>query len=177
MSKLQSPRILTRGLWVTTVNSSHPSVNMRHFARAYVIASASPSTGAYLESASMVKRDPANMSFHSVGQQLGASFIEHWQCFWSRANPRPHLQPIRCQDCMAVGFKAFHSWLYHLHDGLLALFKYVVQGFIPVPVPGLRRSRNGCICNSIHQSEPGTSVSYVSRCGKFQDCIVMLLMV
>ena len=77
-----SPNIFKRGRWsVTTVNFGHPKTNMRHFSRASATAKASPSIGAYLLSASVVNREPKNVSFQPSLQQTGPLLTSHPQYF------------------------------------------------------------------------------------------------
>ena len=54
-------------------------------------ASASPSTGAYLDSASVVKWDPANISFQWPFPHSGPWLVGQEQCFWCKRNPMPAL--------------------------------------------------------------------------------------
>ena len=56
------------------------------FSRAQATPSASPSTGEYLLSAPLVKRDPANTRDHLVLEQTGVMAV-HLQIFWRRVKP------------------------------------------------------------------------------------------
>ena len=90
-SSVLSPSSFTRGLWsVTTSRSLHPKVKYRVCSNAHAIASASPSTGAYLDSAGFRKRDPASVIFQPSSQQLGVE-VEQSQCFWDKKYPMPVL--------------------------------------------------------------------------------------
>merc|ERR1712127_559614 len=86
-----SPRIFSRGLWSTATTSiSLPRVKCRVFWRAHATARASPSTGAYLDSAPVVNLLPARTVFQPLEQHPGA-FASHLQYCWARWNPMPVL--------------------------------------------------------------------------------------
>ena len=90
-SKDRSPKSFKRGLWSTAMTRSlQPSTKWRALSRASATASASPSMGAYLDSAGWVKRDPTRVTFHPSWQQK-ISRDGHWQCFWNSQYPIPSL--------------------------------------------------------------------------------------
>ena len=88
-SRDRSPKILSRGLWSTAmIRLVQPSTKKRALSRASATARASPSTGAWRDSAAWVKRLPTNVIFHPVWQQKGTS-DGHLQCFWNSQKPMP----------------------------------------------------------------------------------------
>ena len=67
-------KIPNNGLWSTEmIRSVHPSVNVLECLRDQHNAKASPSVGEYRLSVGVVKRDPAKIKFHPVGQHVGGS--------------------------------------------------------------------------------------------------------
>ena len=86
-----SPNSLQRGLWSTaTTRLEQPSTKCRALSSASATARASPSMGAYLDSAACVNLDPTRVTFHPSWQQ-NISWDGHWQCFWNSQYPTPSL--------------------------------------------------------------------------------------
>ena len=82
-----SPNSLQRGLWSTaTMRLEQPRTKFQCSATAR----ASPSMGAYLDSAACVNLDPMRVTFHPSWQQ-NISWDGHWQCFWNSQYPTPSL--------------------------------------------------------------------------------------
>ena len=87
-----SPNSPFSGSWsVTTMRLEQPMTNKRHFCNAHAIATASPSIGAYLISASIQNLLPANIRCHPSRQQTGALLVAHEQCFCNRKKSIPSL--------------------------------------------------------------------------------------
>ena len=87
-----SLKSLFSGSWsVTTIRFGQPIMNIRHFSNAHAIATASPSIGAYLHSASMQNLLPANIRRQPSGQQTGALSVVHMQYFCCSRKPIPSL--------------------------------------------------------------------------------------
>ena len=83
-------KIPSNGLWsVAIVRFWKPSTNILALSSAQATASNSPSVGEYRLSDGVVKRDPANMSFHPSGQHVGAFVVSHSQYFWRMRYPMP----------------------------------------------------------------------------------------
>ena len=77
-----SPNTLSRGLWSTAiVRFLHPRTKWRALSRASATASASPSMGAYRDSAECVNLDPTSVILQPVLQQKMSSDGQ-LQCFW-----------------------------------------------------------------------------------------------
>ena len=146
-----SPRIFSRGLWSTaTVSLSLPRVKWRVFWRAQATARASPSTGAYLDSAPVVNLLPARTTFHPVLQQPG-TLPSHWQCFWDRWNPIPVLLQSVPRRVVLPGSKdSMPSLMASRILALLALKAALCASphrsphFSPAP-RGLRNGRSGSL--------------------------------
>ena len=86
-----SPNSLQRGLWSTaTTRLEQPRTKCRALSSASATARASPSMGAYLDSAACVNLDPTRVTFHPSWQQ-NISWDGHWQCFWNSQYPIPSL--------------------------------------------------------------------------------------
>ena len=79
------------GLWSTaTIKFAHPSTKYLALSKAWTTASASPSTGAYRDSAGFVNRLPTSAIFQPDGQQNGFMIVQV-QYFWKSQNPIPDL--------------------------------------------------------------------------------------
>ena len=88
-SRARSPSTSSSGLWsTTTVRFGHPNVKCRVLLRASTTASASPSMGAYHDSAPCVKRLPISTTFQPDLQQNGRASAQS-QCFWDSQYPSP----------------------------------------------------------------------------------------
>lgn len=88
-SSVLSPKIRSSGLWSTaTVRSWQPKTKCLDFSRASATASASPSMGAYLDSAGWVNRLPTRVTLQPSLQQ-NRSLDGHAQCFWNNQKPMP----------------------------------------------------------------------------------------
>ena len=84
-----SPKILSRGLWSTAIiRFSQPRTKCLDLSNASATARASPSIGAYLDSAEWVKRLPTRVIFHPDLQQ-NRLVSGHEQCFWNSQKPMP----------------------------------------------------------------------------------------
>ena len=84
-SRVRSPNIFTKGLWsVTTSKLSHPCVKKRVCSKPHATARASPSIGAYLDSAPERKREPARTMRHPSSQQSGMPEGQ-LHCFWRKS--------------------------------------------------------------------------------------------
>ena len=80
-SRALSARSFSSGLWSTaTIKFSQPSTKWRALSKASATARASPSMGAYLDSAACVNLLPTRVIFHPSLQQKGL-IGEHRQCF------------------------------------------------------------------------------------------------
>ena len=87
----RSDNILSRGLWSTaTISLGHPSTKYLVFSKLSATARASPSIGAYLDSAGWVKRLPIRVVFQPVLQHSGV-ISAHLQCFCCNQYPMPSL--------------------------------------------------------------------------------------
>ena len=87
-----SLRILTSGWWsVATMRFGQPIMNVWHFWSDQATAVASPSMGAYLDSASVQNLLPAKTSFQPSWQHIGALSRGHLQCLCNKRNPIPSL--------------------------------------------------------------------------------------
>ena len=83
LSRDLSPKILRSGWWSTAiVRFLHPRTKCLALSRASATASASPSIGAYLDSAACVNLLPTRVIFHPCLQQK-RSLEGHKQCFWN----------------------------------------------------------------------------------------------
>ena len=86
-SRARSPSTFSSGLWsTTTVRSGHPNEKCRVLLSASTTASASPSMGAYRDSAPGVKRLPISTTFQPDMQQNGRTSAQS-QCFWDSQYP------------------------------------------------------------------------------------------
>ena len=86
-SRARSSSTFSSGLWsTTTVRSGHPNVKCRVLLRASTTASASPSMGAYRDSALCVKRLPNSTTFQPDLQQNGRASAQS-QCLWDSQYP------------------------------------------------------------------------------------------
>ena len=87
-----SKKIFIKGLWSTVTNSlGHPNMNIRQGSSLYTSANASPSTGMYHDSASLVNQEPARIKFQWSLPQVGPASVAQLQCFWNRKYPIPVL--------------------------------------------------------------------------------------
>ena len=151
-SRQRSPNSLSSGLRSTaTTRSLHPRTKCHVRSRVSATARASPSTGAYLDSAMCVKRDPTSVFRHPSRQQNG-SREGHWQCFWSSQKPIPSFDQsvakhvgrllsniwtplcIWSQMWIFDAWNASASWSVHLNG-----------------VEGFRRDLKGCIAAVIEK--------------------------
>ena len=87
------PRILIRGRWSTQrVKSVRPSKKNLHLVMAQATAPASPSIGAWRDSAGLLKVLLQNTVFQPPEQQPGlAGTWAHLQCFWHSHRPHANL--------------------------------------------------------------------------------------
>ena len=84
-----SPNIFRSGLWSTAmVRFLHPRTKCLALSRASTTASASPSIGAYLDSAACVNLLPTRVIFQPCLQQK-RSWEGQEQCFWNNQYPMP----------------------------------------------------------------------------------------
>ena len=87
-----SPNTPVSGWWsVVTMRSWQPATNILHSWSAHAIATASPSIGAYLLSAGVQNRLPANTRCHPSEQQVGTLSLAQEQYFWRSKKPMPSL--------------------------------------------------------------------------------------
>ena len=125
-SGVRSPNNLRRGMWsVMMIRLSHPWVKYLVCSRDQPMASASPSTGAYLDSADLRKREPANVILHPSSQQLGDS-CKQLQCFCERKKPIPVVDQSGRRHVWRRGSKISTPFL----DG----FDYMVLGLLKCEV-------------------------------------------
>ena len=112
-----SPNTLTSGLWSTAIiKLSQPRTKWRDFSSASTTASASPSIGAYLDSALLVNRLPTRVTRHPLVQHKG---LMGWQsqCFCVSQKPIPDLlQSVARQ--VGLPYQKFphlseSRWLWH----------------------------------------------------------------
>ena len=83
-SRAWSKNIFTSGKWSTVTNETeHQNINIRHDSNLYTRAMASPSTGAYCDSESLVKREPVRIIFQWPSPQPMFNSLLHPQCFWN----------------------------------------------------------------------------------------------
>ena len=86
-----SPNSFNKGLWSTaTIRFVHPKTKYLALSKAWTTANASPSIGAYRDSAGFVNRLPTSAIFQPDGQQKGFIFVQ-MQYFWKSQNPNPDL--------------------------------------------------------------------------------------
>lgn len=108
-SRDRSPNSLRSGLWSTaTIRSLHPRTKYRALSSASATASASPSTGAYRDSALCVKRLPTRAIFQPVGQQNNYTLVQ-LQCF----------TPVSSETRWLGLIENLHSLFYFADDGFL----------------------------------------------------------
>ena len=94
--------------------------------RASATARASPSTGAYLDSAGWVKRLPTKVIFQPVLQQNGSVEVQ-LQCFWNSQKPIPFL------DQSVARFVEYADPLFDFaYDGSFGFVEEAVKGVVPV---------------------------------------------
>ena len=112
------------------MRSLQPRTKWRALSKASATASASPSTGAYRDSAGWVKREPTRVTFQPSWQQ-NISRDGHWQCFWNSQYPIPSL--------------------------LQSVARQVGRSFSKICTPSLMRSQissfdesNACCSSSVH---------------------------
>ena len=158
-----SPNSLQRGLWsAATTRLEQPSTKCQALSSASATARASPSMGAYLDSAACMNLDPTRVTFHPSWQQ-NTSWDGHWQCFWNSQYPTPSL---------------FQSVARHVGRSLLdmrtpSLILDVISSLDTSNAcfrssvhmnwaEGFRRARNWCHgegeCHLVDQPEPGSDV-------------------
>ena len=86
-----------------TIKPWQQRTNILALFRPHVTARASPSVGEYCFSVGVVNLDSANVNCHSLGQQVGALAVPHWQYCCKTTYPMPSLlQSHLIQVCLLV---------------------------------------------------------------------------
>ena len=131
------------------IRSLQPSMKWQALSRASATASASPSMGAYLDSAGWVKRDPTSVTFHPSWQQK-ISRDGHWQCFWNSKYPIPSLLQLVARQVGRFLSKILNpSWILE-HISFLEASKACCSSGLHAN--GFSRERKGDITDAIERA-------------------------
>ena len=153
-SRERSPNNLHKGLWSTAMTrSEQPSTKWRALSRASATARASPSMGAYRDSAACVNREPTNVTFQPSWQQK-ISRDGHWQCFWNSQYPTPSLlQSVAKHVGRFLSKIRTPSWIREVISTFEASKACWSSGVQVNVEDGFSRDRNGAMTEAIEKAK------------------------